>query len=61
MSRRKPRSTSCCACAAAERITAAYEAYAEIVLLNGAEARAEPRAIPAADVLARLGPRFRGF
>lgn len=38
-----------------------YEAYAEIVLIGAAEARAEPRAIPAADVLARLGPRFRGF
>ena len=33
-----------------------YEAYAEIVLLTEAQAKAEPRAMQAEDVIAHLGP-----
>ena len=33
-----------------------YEAYAEIVLLTADQAAKEPRALAAADVIARLGP-----
>ena len=33
-----------------------YEAYAEIVLLTDAQAKTEPRAIPAQDVLDHIGP-----
>jgi hypothetical protein len=36
--------------------TTRYEAYAEIVLLTPDQAKAEPRALNAADVIARLGP-----
>ncbi len=34
-----------------------YEAYAEIVLLTPEEARGEPRALNASDVIAHLGPK----
>jgi hypothetical protein len=34
-----------------------YEAYAEIVMLNDAEAKSEPRALNARDIADRLGPR----
>ena len=34
-----------------------YEAYAEIVMLNADQAKAEPRALFAQDVLNRLGPK----
>jgi hypothetical protein len=33
-----------------------YDAYAEIVMLTPEQASREPRAISAADVIARLGP-----
>ena len=36
-----------------------YEAYAEIVLLTDEQAKAEPRAIPAQDVLDHIGPMAR--
>lgn len=34
-----------------------YEAYAEIVMLTADQAKAEPRALDARDVMTRLGPR----
>ena len=36
--------------------TTRYEAYAEIVLLTPSQAKAEPRALEAKDVIAHLGP-----
>ncbi len=38
------------------RPVTSYEAYAEIVLLTDAQAKNEPRAIPAQDVLDHIGP-----
>lgn len=36
--------------------TTRYEAYAEIIMLTPAQGRADPHALNAADVIARLGP-----
>jgi len=41
------------------RPSTAYEAFAEIVLLTDEQAKNEPRAVPAADVLDHIGPMAR--
>lgn len=38
-----------------------YEAYAEIVLLTGEQAKSEARALDAEDVVKHIGPKIKGY